>query len=191
MLLHTEKYFQNLIKSDYIIIRYWMVRWFRLFAIEPTFPLSNFKTKHIFRILMAQRNFIKPFGALPGAPMYFLTPPKANHSAAPGGASPAPQFFFSFLLLPSAKAAVCQMGTGGTPKAAMHPKVPLPIFFMAAKGAANFFYRSTAKWGASGAPILFFTAAKGDGLPQAAPGALLPRRAREIPPKAGVSRVDR
>ena len=34
------------------------------FAIETTFPLSNFKTKHIFGILMARVKFQKPFGAL-------------------------------------------------------------------------------------------------------------------------------
>ena len=33
-------------------------------TIETTFPLSNFKTKHIFGILMALRKFLKPFGAL-------------------------------------------------------------------------------------------------------------------------------
>ena len=47
----------------YIIIRYWVVRWFCdsvcPFAIENTFPLSNFKTKHIFGILMTLRTFLK------------------------------------------------------------------------------------------------------------------------------------
>ena len=38
-----------------------------LFAIETTFPLSNFKTKHIFGILMERVTFLKPFGA-PQAP---------------------------------------------------------------------------------------------------------------------------
>ena len=37
------------------------------FAIETTFPLSNFKTKHIFGILMERDKFLKPFGA-PQAP---------------------------------------------------------------------------------------------------------------------------
>ena len=32
-------------------------------AIETTFPLSNFKTKHIFVILMALRKYVKLFGA--------------------------------------------------------------------------------------------------------------------------------
>jgi len=58
-----------------------MVRWFRdsvcLFAIETTFPLSNFKTKHIFGILVERVTFLKPFGAPPergarGAPNSFL-----------------------------------------------------------------------------------------------------------------------
>ena len=37
------------------------------FAIETTFPLSNFKTKHIFRILMERVKLLKPFRA-PQAP---------------------------------------------------------------------------------------------------------------------------
>ena len=54
-------------------------------------------------------------------------------------------------------------------------------------------------WGAAGAPIFFplsFTAAEGGGFqngrrrrPKVATGAPLPRRAGEIPPKAGISRV--
>ena len=36
------------------------------FAIETTFPLSNFKTKHIFGILMTLRKFLKPWA--PQAP---------------------------------------------------------------------------------------------------------------------------
>jgi len=36
------------------------------FAIETTFPLSNFKTKHIFGILMILRKFLKPWA--PQAP---------------------------------------------------------------------------------------------------------------------------
>ena len=34
--------------------------WFCPFAIETTFPLSNFKTKHIFGILMERVTFLKP-----------------------------------------------------------------------------------------------------------------------------------
>ena len=77
------------------------------FAIETTFMLSNFKTKHIFGILMAQRRFLKLFGA---------------------------------------------------------PET----------------------WGATGAPFFFFSFTAAEG---ALTAASLPRRAREIPPKAGVSRV--
>ena len=33
-------------------------------AIETYFPLSNFKTKHIFGILMALQKFLEAFGAL-------------------------------------------------------------------------------------------------------------------------------
>ena len=40
------------------------------FAIETTLPLSNFKTKHIFGILIARDKFLKPFGA-PKAPHFF------------------------------------------------------------------------------------------------------------------------
>ena len=67
-----HKYHANMVEVNiYIIIRYWMVRWFFLwfclFAIEATFPLSNFKTKHIFGILMERVKFLKPFGE-PQAP---------------------------------------------------------------------------------------------------------------------------
>ena len=57
------------LKYIYILIRYWMVRWLSVclwfcpFAIETTFPLSNFKTKYIFLILMKRVKFLKPFGA--------------------------------------------------------------------------------------------------------------------------------
>ena len=47
----------------YILMRYWVGLSIRLSvcscAIETTFPLSNFKTKHIFGILMALRKFLK------------------------------------------------------------------------------------------------------------------------------------
>ena len=39
----------------YILIPYWVALSVCLSAIETTFPLSNFKTKHIFGILMALR----------------------------------------------------------------------------------------------------------------------------------------
>ena len=100
-------------------------------AIETTFPLSNFKTKHIFGILIAQQEFLKFV-------IFFLMPPTAVDFTAPCGAPRAPQFFFPYLL-PPPKAAVSQMGAEGAPNAAL--KAPLP------------------------------------------------RRAREIPPKAGFSRV--
>ena len=41
--------------------------WFWSFAIETTFPLFNFKTKHIFGILMTLRKFLK-LCPLKGAP---------------------------------------------------------------------------------------------------------------------------
>ena len=47
-------------------------------AIEITFPLSNFKTKHIFGILMALRKFFK---TILGAPIFFSQTPKAADSA--------------------------------------------------------------------------------------------------------------
>ena len=51
------------------------------FAIETTFPLSNFKTKHIFGILMTLRKFLKlwapqapPKRGAEGTPFFFLLP---------------------------------------------------------------------------------------------------------------------
>ena len=41
-----------------------MVRSLCPFAIETTFPLSNFKTKHIFGILMTLLKFLKQWGAV-------------------------------------------------------------------------------------------------------------------------------
>ena len=38
------------------------------------FPVANFKTKHIFGILMVQRKFLKPFGA-PQVPQFFSSMP--------------------------------------------------------------------------------------------------------------------
>ena len=70
----------------YILIRYWMDLWFCPSAIETIFPLSNFKTKHIFGILMAERKFLIPFGApesaeilgAAGAPIFFWRRPRHN-----------------------------------------------------------------------------------------------------------------
>ena len=50
------------------------------FAIETTFPLSNFKTKHIFGILKTLRKFLKLWGVA-GAPIYFSV--TAAEGAAP------------------------------------------------------------------------------------------------------------
>ena len=82
----------------YILISYWVVLWLCSFAVGTTFPLSNFKTKHIFGILMARVQSLKPFGALP-APQFFLSPLKAAEAAAPSGAPVAPQVFFSYRCL--------------------------------------------------------------------------------------------
>jgi len=60
----------------YILIRYWMALWFFSFAIETTFPLSNFKTKHIFRIFMERVKYLKPFGAPHVPQILFSSPPK-------------------------------------------------------------------------------------------------------------------
>ena len=61
-----------------------MAVWFCSSAIETTFPLSNFKTKHIFGILMERVKFLKPFGAPhEGAPIFFLSPLKAVLATAP------------------------------------------------------------------------------------------------------------
>ena len=63
------------------------------FAIETTFPLSNFKTKHIFGILMTLRKLLKlwapqvpePWGAV-GSPNFFIIlfpPPRAAQNGRP------------------------------------------------------------------------------------------------------------
>ena len=107
----------------YIIIRYWMVPWFCdsfclsvcPFAIETTFPLSNFITKHIFGIIMTLRKFLKlwapqapPKKGAEGDPIFFFTP----------------KLFHVFLLLPPAKAAVSKMGAGGAQTRAPKPRPP-------------------------------------------------------------------
>ena len=75
----------------YVLIRYWMALRFCdsvcSSAIETTFPWSNFKTKHIFGILMTLLKFLKlwapqaaPKRGAEGAPNFFyflLPPPKA------------------------------------------------------------------------------------------------------------------
>ena len=62
-----------------------MVRSLCPFAKETTFPLSNFKTKHIFGILMTLQKFIKQWGAA-GAPNFFFL----SFTAAKDGAKWAP-----------------------------------------------------------------------------------------------------
>ena len=53
-------------------------------TIETIFPLSNFKTKHIFGILMALRKFLKLFG-WSQAPQFFFCRNAAKGCAPPGG----------------------------------------------------------------------------------------------------------
>ena len=119
-----EKYL--LYVDIYILIPYWVGLSVRSSTIEATFPLSNFKTKHIFRILMTLRKFLRLWRALKGGPKA----PKIIVCFFP-------QFFFlSFFYRRRRRP---QMGAGGTLKAA--PEAPVS------------------------------------------------RRARDIPPKAGVSRV--
>ena len=65
-----------------------MVRWFRdsvcLFAIETTFPLSDFKTKYIVGIPMERFTFLKPFGAPKASQFFFLWETrKKNQGAIP------------------------------------------------------------------------------------------------------------
>ena len=67
------------------------------FAIETTFPLSNFKTKHIFGILMTLRTFLKLW-----APQ--ATPKTGAEGAQNMGCHRRPKFFI-FFLLPPPKAA--------------------------------------------------------------------------------------
>ena len=81
----------------YTLIRYWMALWFCLwfcsFGIETTFPSSNFKTKHIFGILMKRVKYLKPFEAPAALQICFLfsyhrrrrriPPPRLEHSGAP------------------------------------------------------------------------------------------------------------
>ena len=78
---------------------------------RPTFPLSDFKTKHIFGILMERVKFLKPFGA-PQAPpergaggirnlvhrrrpkfLFFLSPQADAPSGAPLVSHIFPDFF--------------------------------------------------------------------------------------------------
>jgi len=58
------------------------------FAIETTFPLSNFKTKHIFGILMILRKYLKLWGAAGsrnfGRPKFFIFYRRRRHRT-PGG----------------------------------------------------------------------------------------------------------
>ena len=49
-------------------------------AIETTFPLSNFKTEHIFGILIALRKLFKSFGA-PPAPQIILNIPQSHEDS--------------------------------------------------------------------------------------------------------------
>ena len=62
-----------------MLIRYWMALSLCSLAIETTFPLSNFKTKHIFGILMARVKFwvvkmaVKTIWGIVGAPIFFLS----------------------------------------------------------------------------------------------------------------------
>ena len=67
-----------------------MVRSLCPFAKETTFPLSNFKTKHIFGILMTLRKFVKLWGAA-GAPNFFFL----SFTNAEGGAKWAPKALLS------------------------------------------------------------------------------------------------
>ena len=57
------------------------------FAIETTFPFSNFKTKHIFRILMTLRTFVKLW-----APQ--ATPKTGAEGSRNMGYHRRPKFFF-------------------------------------------------------------------------------------------------
>ena len=127
------------------------------FAIEITFPLSHFKTKNIFEILMERVQSSKPFGA-PKAPQFFIL------------------FFYRsrrWRKLPP------QVGCPGAPNMG-RPWRPnyYPIFFH------RRLRRRFSKW----TPEAPQQGRRG--CPKVAPEAPLPRRAREVPPKAGVSRVN-
>ena len=78
-------------------------------AIENTFPLSNFETKHIFG-----SNFLFSF--------FFITTGSSGFRHSEWGTPGTPNFF-SFVL-PPPKAAASQMSAAGTPMAA--PKASLP-----------------------------------------------------------------
>ena len=54
------------------------------FAIETTFPLSNFKTKHTFGILMTLRKFLKLWGT------EGVAPPEVDGNPAEGGCFASP-----------------------------------------------------------------------------------------------------
>ena len=57
--------------------------WFCSFAIETTFPLSNFKTKHIFGILMKRVKFLLSFEAPEALQFFYIF-----FTAAQGGGFP-------------------------------------------------------------------------------------------------------
>ena len=73
---------------------------------ETTFPLSNFKAKHIFRIVLERVTFLKSYGALEapeiwgaeGAPIFFFRRPRRRKlTARPERPRGAPIFFISFI----------------------------------------------------------------------------------------------
>ena len=61
-------------------------------AIVTTFPLSNFKTKHIFGIHMERVKFLKSFGASKGS----AAPPEGEGNPAEGGNFASSQYVLSF-----------------------------------------------------------------------------------------------
>ena len=81
--------YNNTVLDGSVILSVW------LFAIETTFPLSDFKTKHIFGILVERVKFLKQFGA-PKAPQFFLLSPIFLLLFFYFGAPPVPQIFFFF-----------------------------------------------------------------------------------------------
>ena len=75
--LHLSGVYYTAPSYIYILIPYWMAVSVCPFAIETTFPLADFKTKHIFGILMERVTFLNPFFLYLIFFTFFLSPPKA------------------------------------------------------------------------------------------------------------------
>ena len=108
----------------------WLCLWLCSFTTETTFPLSNFKTKHIFGILWHGSRFWNYLGRR-RRPNSFFYHRRPRWSA---GGTPIIFIFLRILLTPP-KAAVSQIGPQGAPKVA--PKAPQRWHRRRPKGGAE------------------------------------------------------